>query len=121
MNIRNILNTLINNIKVQKTYAIFPYTKLTYLIFLQLRHICIKYIYRLKNWIVIYFYKKKNITIKVFNVKNKKNIFSYKKLQRIKVSSKYGIIFTSKGLYSLEQASKLKQGGILFCLIYFSN
>lgn len=121
MNIKQNLNTLINNIKVQKTYVIFPYTKLTYLIFLLLKKYCIKSIYKLKNWILIYisYNKKKNLKFKFFNLKNKKNNFTYIQLQKIK--KKDGIIFTSKGICSIEQALKLKQGGILFCLIYYSN
>lgn len=122
MNLRNDLNKLINNLKKKKLYAIFPYSNLTYSVFLLIRQFCIKYIYILGNWILIYFsYKKKNLIIKIFNIKNKKNIFTYKKLQKIKKKNKYGIVFTSKGIYSLEQISKLYQGGILFCLIYFSN
>ena len=120
MTIQNILNTLKNNINAKKKYAIFPYTKLTYSIFLLLRQYCIKYVYILNNWILVYFsYKKKNLKIKILNLKNKKNIYTYIQLKKLK--NKHGIIFTSKGICSIEHALKLTQGGILFCLIYYYN
>lgn len=123
MNIKQNLNTLINNIKANKTYIIIPYTKLTYLTLLLLKKYCIKSIYILGNWILIYliYNKKKNLLFKTFNLKDKRNIFTYLQLQKIRRKNKDGIIFTSKGICSLKQALKLKQGGILFCLIYYSN
>nr|ANN13473.1 ribosomal protein S8 [Cyclospora cayetanensis] len=120
MNIIQNINSLINNIKIYKTYFIIPYTKITYLILLLLKNYCIKYIYILNNWILIYiYYKKKNLKFKFFNLKNKKNNITYMQLQKLKI--KDAIIFTSKGIFSRYQALKLKQGGILFCLIYYSN
>lgn len=123
MNINQNLNTLINSIKVHKKYIIIPYTKLTYLIFLLLKKYCIKYMYKFKNWILIYllYNKTKNLRIKIFNLKDKKNNYTYIQLKKLYKKNKDGIIFTSKGICYIEQALKLKQGGILFCLIYFSN
>ncbi len=120
MNIKYKLNTLINNIKSQKKYAIFSYTKLTYSFFLLLKQFYIKSMYKIENWILVYFSNNiKKFHIKIFNIKNKKNIFSFKNLKKIK--NVYGIVFTSKGICSLEQAIKLHLGGTLFCLIYYSN
>lgn len=120
--IKNNINILLNNIKTNKKYIIIPYTKLTYLIFLLLKNYCIKHIYKLKNWILIYIkYNKKNLKIKIYDLKNKKNNYTYLQLQKIKQKNKDGIIFTPKGIYFLSEALKLKQGGILFCLIYYFN
>ncbi len=47
MNIKYVLPTLINNIKRQKTYTIFPYTQKTYVILLLLKQYCIKSIYKI--------------------------------------------------------------------------
>ena len=122
-NTKNSLNILINSIKIKKKYIIIPYTKLIYLIFSLLKNYCIKSIYKLENWILIYitYNNKKNLKIKICNLKNKKNNFTYLQLQKIKQKNKDGIIFTSKGIYLLSEALKLKQGGTLFCLIYYYN
>lgn len=121
MSIQYQLNTLINSLKSQKKYAIFSYSKLTYAVFLLFKQFyIITSIYKLKGWILVYLSNNiKYFNIKMFNIKNKKNMLSYKKLKKIK--NKYGIIFTSKGICSLTEALKLHQGGILFCLIYYSN
>ena len=117
------INILINNIKINKKYIIIPYTKLTYLVFLLLKNYCIKFIYKFNNWILVYiiYKKKKKLNIKICNLKNKKNNFTYFQLQKIKQKNKNGIIFSSKGIYLLSEIFKLKQGGILVCLIYYSN
>ena len=122
-NTKNSLNILINSIKIKKKYIIIRYTKLIYLIFSLLKNYCIKSIYKLENCILIYitYNNKKNLKIKICNLKNKKNNFTYLHLQKLKQKNKDGIIFTSKGIYLLSEALKLKQGGTLFCLIYYSN
>ncbi len=71
---------------------------------------------------MIYFlYKKKNLNFKFFIRSDKRNILTYLQLQQLIKKHKHGLIFTSKGIYSLKDALMLKQGGILFCLIYYSN
>lgn len=122
MKIIRTLSTLINNLKISKSYAIFPYKRLTYLIFILLKPYCIKSIYRIDRWILVYLsYHKKNLSFKFFNSKDKRNIFTYAQLQKVKKINKHGLVFTSKGVYSLEHALELKEGGVLVCLIYYSN
>ncbi len=123
MKIIHTLSTLQNNLKIRKEYAIFPYQKLTYSILVLLRPYCIKSIYRINCWILVYLsYNKKNLTFRFFSSKNKKNILTYAQLEKIiKINqNKHGLVFTPKGIYSLEQILRLKQGGVLFCLIYYS-
>lgn len=111
------LNNLINNIRINKKYLIIPYSKLTYFIFLLLKNYCIKNIYKLNNWILIYILNN-NKKFKFFNLKDKKNNITYIQLKKIQKQNKNGIIFTSKGVFLISEALILKQGGILFCLIY---
>lgn len=117
MIVKQYLNTLVNNIREKKEYTIILYSKLMYSILLLLKKYCVKSIYIIGNWILVYFFFGKKLIIKIFNLKNKKNIFSYKQLKKKKY--KHGIIFSSKGVLFIEDALKLKQGGILFCLIYY--
>ena len=113
------LNTLINNINKYKKYLIISYTKITYLFFILLKNFYIKNIYKLENWILVYIiYNNKKLKFKFFNIKDKKNNITYLQLKKIKKQNKNGIIFTSKGIFFISEAIKLKQGGILFCLIY---
>lgn len=115
---------LLNSLKSNKTHALILYTKTIYLIILSLKKYFIDHIYILENVLLIYFKKNKdnkNIHIRIFNLKNKQNFYSYTQLNNLKKKNKDGIIFTSKGIYSLNKVLNLKQGGILFCLIYYSN
>lgn len=119
MVVRQNLNMLLNKIKTKKEYTIILYSKLIYVILLLLKKYCVKSMYLIGKWILVYFFYDKNLMLKTFNLKDKKNIFTYEQLKKKKYVN--GIIFSSKGVFSIEKALELKQGGILFCLIYSFN
>lgn len=113
------LTILINKIKTKKEYTIILYSKLIYNILLLLKKYCVKNIYLIDKWILVYFCYKKSFIIKTYNLKDKKNIFSYEQLRKKRYL--HGIIFCRKGIFSIQKALELHQGGVLFCLIYSFN
>ena len=117
---RQYLSKLLNSIKRKKKYIITLYSKTVYGITVALKkYSIIKSIYIIGKWLLIYFSDGKNFILKIFNLKNRSSTFSYEQLRKKKYLK--GIVFCSKGAFSIEKALELKQGGILLCLIYFFN
>ena len=115
-NLKNIIVTILNAIKVKKSYIILPCNKAIYTIINLLKLHCIKKIHFISNYILIefnYYNYNLNQKIKFLNIKDKKNYYTFKSLK--KKSNIDGIIFTSEGFHSILSAISLKKGGILFC------
>ena len=115
-NLRNIIITILNAIKVNKSYIILPYNESIYTIINLLKLHCIKKIHFISNYILIefnYYNLKSKINIKFLNIKDKKNYYTFNDLKKIAYIK--GIILTSKGFCSILNAINLKKGGILFC------
>ena len=115
-NLKNIIITILNAIKIKKSYIILPCNKSIYTIINLLDLHCIKKIHFISKYILIefnYYNLKKSIKIKFLNIKDKKNYYTFNSLK--KISYIKGIILTSKGFYSILNTLRLKRGGILLC------
>lgn len=114
------IKNIIDNINKGKDFVIIKYTPIVHsiIVILEKDFGLIKKNILIDKWIFIKLNKikvKKKLYLDIFSTKNKRSFYSYKRLKCLK--HKYLIIHTIKGIFSLKQALRYKQGGVLFCLI----
>ena len=115
--------SLFNALKLNKPYILVPYTESIYALMSLLQLFYVKRIYRIHSFMLVeltYLKGTFKINLKFLNVKNKKNYYSLIMLKRLIKLNPFGLLTTSKGVYSLTEAIKHKQGGVLLCLIYYT-
>lgn len=122
----NLIKLIIYNINNRKNIFTIKYTFFFYSILLifEKEFGFISYNFIVGGWIFVilnlthFYLKSKKLQYKIFNGKLRNNLMSYKQLKSFKAFSNYIIIFTTKGVCSIDKVINQKKGGVLYCLVY---